>query len=241
VCSYLLHPQENSNVLFTDQYPGGSENKQNFNDCVKVTHATSMGYSHGWHANNYQGINGTELQRAQYATSRMGYSFEIDTVSVALNVNSKYAIDMDVMLKQVGVAPFYFPLFLSIYCSSTQQLLSTKKVATSELVGTNSKSKDQFFRINATEYCLTNGGIEFKLESPKLYPNRPIKWAQGTNNGRVILPIPYAGPSSAPVVPTSQPYVAPTNIPVTTKPTFKPKRKFPTRLVKPDKRPSQFQ
>jgi Domain of unknown function (DUF4832) len=187
---------ENQNV-FADDYRAGTKNRQDFNACVDVTHATHMGFFHAWQANGYTGINGTELQRARAAASRMGYSFEIDTVAVAATSSSSRKVNMDVTIKQTGVAPFYYPLNLTLYSVDANATLSTSRINMSALVNRNSTLVVRLANVRLIPECANVVQVEFRLESRYLYSSRPIKWAQGTNNGRVIVAIP-SSPACAP-------------------------------------------
>jgi hypothetical protein len=188
---------ENDNV-FEITYPAGTRWHQDFLLCVKTCHTSYMGWSRGF---RYAGarISKNEIKNARFAHARMGYNFKLEKVAVAPSLQWG-KVDIDVTMKQIGNAPFYYPLYLDVYCDGIK--FSDRWIGT----GLNNAGDEvvlSSYGIPASASCLS--AVEFVLDSYHLYPDRRIKWAQG--NGRVVvnLPLPPGMPESkaSPVPPPS--------------------------------------
>jgi Malectin domain len=168
--------------------------KQDFMKCVETTHATYMLTHSAFLANNYVGA---ELENAKRAHARMGYNYQVTNVAVSSSVSPGVVV-VEVTVKQIGVAPFYYPLNLALNCAGTTETLSGVET----LVEPGSTKVFTYAAIPADATCL--GNIRLSLESPFTYAGKPIKFAQG--NGSVVfsLPLPTgSSPRAAPVRPPS--------------------------------------
>jgi hypothetical protein len=206
--------------VFQDNYTAGTTNRQDFNTCTEITHATYMAWSTGWKLNgSTRGVNGTELQRAKYATARMGYSFEIQQVAVAVSSSSSLSlsslfpmVDIDVTIQQTGVAPFYYPLTLNLYCmNGLQQYKTNVSIPVGSLIDYGSTIVSTLQNVPASETCLN--AIELQLDSPNTYTNKPIKWSQGLNDGKVIVSIPSIPTQVPSAIPSFNPSTFPSTLP----------------------------
>jgi hypothetical protein len=171
---------ENQNV-FEDHYPAGAGYHQDFNLCADIVHATYMDWGKGFHRT---GVSGTQLERAKYAHARLGYSFQL--TKLAVSTSSQFGkIDINATIKQVGKAPFYYPLFLDVFCDGRKQ--TGRWVQGDLLTDFDATMFVSLEGIPAISSCLSE--LEIALGSTMMYPDRPIKWAQGLN-GRVVVNIP---------------------------------------------------
>jgi hypothetical protein len=171
---------ENQNV-FEDYYPAGASYHQEFMFCAKLTHASYMDWGRGF---NKYGVTDGELERARYAHGRLGYSFQLTKIGVALAADPS-KVTIDATIKQVGNAPFYYPLFLDVFCNDNK--VASKWIFAKDLTDRGDTTVINLDGIPATSSCLND--IEFRLGSTMAYPDRPIRWAQGVD-GKVILDIP---------------------------------------------------
>jgi hypothetical protein len=171
-------PEVQSEVFQAD-YMAGTENKQNFQQCIDITHATYL-FHHNAFING--GYEGTELENARRAHASMGYNFQVTEVKVAAGTTG--LVDVSATVKQVGVAPFYYPLRLTLKCQGTSK--SAEGVET--LVNNGDVSTFTFTGIPANAACLNE--ISFQLESDFTLPGRPIKFAQGVGTVSLSLPTP---------------------------------------------------
>jgi Malectin domain len=194
--------------------------KQDFMQCVETTHATYMFTHAAFISGNFVG---TELENAKKAHARLGYNFYLSNVAVSASTGG--TVIVDVTIKQVGVAPFYYPLSLALSCSGTWATLS----GVDTLIEAGSTKVFSFASIPADKTCLEN--VRFSLESPFAYAEKPIKFAQG--NGGVVLNLPLLN-GSTPIVPASvaAPVSAPTSapVPVPSKAPVRTPTKVPTRV-----------
>jgi hypothetical protein len=196
-------------IIFTDTYPARSEYHQDYKDCIDALHIT-----YALHHDAFQngGYSGNMLRNANAIHSYMGYAFQVSEVAAyTASQSSTQAVDISILVKQSGVAPFYYDLSLIMECGGGVVKASLPGVDAIILKG---QSKQFIFRnVPATRECL--GGISISLQSSYAYAGRPVRFAQGTN-GKVILSIP-SPPSSvfSPVrTPAAVPVAGPVRAPV---------------------------
>jgi hypothetical protein len=112
---------ELQSIIFKSTYkPRSDSNSQDFIKCVKTTHATYILHSNAFKNDGYSGI---ELDNARRSHSLLGYNYVISEVGALSAKNG--SISIDVTMKQIGVAPFYYPLSLLLECSGTKRFGST--------------------------------------------------------------------------------------------------------------------
>lgn len=92
---------EIQSIIFEPDYPAGDYERQDFNVCTEVTHATYM-----LHMNAFSDpMSEDELANARHAHARMGYNFQVTQVAVAESSDAGL-VDVYVTVAQTGVAPF---------------------------------------------------------------------------------------------------------------------------------------
>lgn len=190
--------------VFDPTYRPRTPFKQNFMECVNVTHATYM-FHHGAFKNG--GFSGIELVNALHAHARMGYNFHVQSVAVRGSTTFTGFVDMDVTLKQIGVAPFYYDLSLALGCTGM-----TKNVhgGVDTLIDVGSSKVFVFKGIPASTTCLD--AVTLSLESSYAYPERPVQFAQ--RDGSVSFRIPLPTQIGSPVSPLPAPKSAPVSLPI---------------------------
>jgi len=219
---------ELQSTIFTDAYPENTEYYQDFQLCVNVTHATYM--------LNYHLFGGSpgdeEVERAKVTGADMGYSFQVTEVEVgestaalvhAAAVTTQTLVDITVTVTQKGIAPFYYPLDLTLSCTGLTSSSSASASASASasrllpgvetIIAEGDNRKFTFENIPATEECL--GRVSIGLFSAYVYPNRPVRFAQGDNDDdgtEVVMVLPL--PSSTSVLPS--PTIIPSMLPVGT-------------------------
>jgi type II secretory pathway pseudopilin PulG len=167
---------------FLEGFPTeGAEYEQDFDLCADTTHATYM-------LNNYAFSTGyteaTGLARAQASASRLGYQFIVTQVSASSVTGDNSVVDMEVEITQTGVAPFYYPLSLSLTCSSGQW----EATGVEAIVGQGDAKAFGFSGITATQACL--GSMVLSFTSSYAYDGNPVKFAQGTGAIEVSFGVP---------------------------------------------------
>ena len=168
--------------IFEPGYPAGTSFKQDFFTAVNVTHATYMLHHNAFVGSGY---TGAELANARKAHAHMGYNFQVTKVAAAKDTSS--TISLSVTVKQIGIAPFYYPLSLGLGCEGME--LKTMSGFESLLPG-NQKTI-RFTEVSSSPSCLNS--VKITLESDYAYAGKSIKLAQGVY-GSIELEIPQ--PSS---------------------------------------------
>jgi hypothetical protein len=219
-----------------NEFPTNTRNHQDFLSCIYETHATYIRNSFSFSYNETE-LSDAEVVNARYASSRMGYSFQIteietsealvtETNRVPKQVNSSSwiwqsnLVDVTVTIQQVGIAPFYYPLTMRLFCNNQafSATGSTGRNLRRRLVDQFQSTKVLFRNIPATNDCLGKG-VLVRLESYMLHPLNPIKFAQGTTgNVKFTVPLPpirnFESGQQKP--PTKQPSSSPTKRPTST-------------------------
>jgi hypothetical protein len=198
---------ENSHV-FSEDYPRGTKNRQDFQLCSDIAKVTYMEWGHGFMMRN--NVEGIELANARSAHARMGYNFYLQQLSVSQGANSA-TVDVDATILQIGRAPFYYELYLDALCTTRESInrmfvepskVSTVFIPNSDLVDYGNRKTVTLRNIPATNICLDS--IQFRLGSPRTYSDRPMLWAQGSGNVIVKIPLPPGVPNK-PVVRAGRP------------------------------------
>ena len=167
-------------IVFSDSYPTGTFEHQDFDLCVRTTHSSFMFHQDAWVKPGY---SGDQLEKALRAHTRMGYSFIIDSIA-AFKTDDDSEIHIQATVKQVGVAPFYYPLSLALQCDSLDQPLSLGGV--DDLIDFGSIKVFEFPNVPSDPACRSS--IRLSLASSHAYDGRPIRFAQ--SNGVVSISIP---------------------------------------------------
>lgn len=176
--------------IFRDTYAAGTSYKQDFFDCTDITHATYMlnfaAFSPGY--------TGTTLTRATLGSHSLGYAFQVTQVEAEETSNSN-EVSITVQVTQKGVAPFYYPLDLTLSCSgmSTQSQSGVEQIIEEGNVATFT-----FTNIPAESSCLD--AIEIGLFSTYAYAGNPVKFAQGDDGTNVVVSVPLPNSVTSPTV-----------------------------------------
>jgi Malectin domain len=150
-------------------------------ECTEVTHATYMLHHRAFQDGNP--LTGTELENHLHAHARLGYNFRVSKVAAVATTSGFNTMTVEVTVEQIGVAPFYYPLNLVLSCDGTLETAD----GVEDIIAPGDSKVFRFTRIPTDESCLDN--IEMKLDSMFLYPERPMKFAQGSD-GRVSFSLP---------------------------------------------------
>jgi hypothetical protein len=193
-------------IIFTDAYPARTEYHQDYKECIDALHIT---YALHHDAFENGGYSGTTLQKANEIHAYMGYAFQISDVAAYVSSQpGTQAVDISVLITQTGVAPFYYDLSLVLECGGGVVKVSIPGVDEIILKG---QSKRFLFRsVPATRECLD--GISVSMHSSYEYAGRPVRFAQGTNGGKVTLSIP--SPPKSVSSPVRAPVRAPNTAPI---------------------------
>lgn len=197
-------------IVFTDGYPAGTEFRQDFIESARQTHSSWV-LHHNSFSRVYEGI---ELANALEAHAILGYNFVVDQVQLYYDSG---IISMDVTLRQIGIAPFYYDLSLEANCFDLEEPLMASEIQ-AELIAEGDSATFTMQGLPPTTQCVQS--IDLKLTSSMLYQGTSIKFAQGAD-GRVIVNAPLPpGVSPTPTVQVT-PTTSPTFFP-TFSPTFSP-------------------
>jgi Malectin domain len=199
--------------LFSNSYPAGTYNHQDIKLTIDTLHISWV-LHHGAFSNG--GYTGDVLQNARKWHAYMGYAFQVTEVAASVSATG---VDVDVTVKQAGVAPFYYSLGLLLECEGLPVPL--KQGGVNELVELGQSKTFSFEGIPVTQACFQQ--VSIMLDSPYAYSGRPVLFAQGVS-GKVVLRLPLP-PAAAPVGPpvsppqalsTRAPVAAPTRAPMVT-------------------------
>lgn len=195
-------------IIFTDTYPARTEYHQDYKECIDTLHI-----SYALHHDAFQngGYTGTLLQNANKIHAYMGYAFYVSEVAVyPSTLSTTQAVDFDVNVTQMGVAPFYYDLSIVLECGNG--VVQIKLPGVDTILEKGESKAFTFQNIPATKECLEK--ITISLESSYAYLGRPILFAQGID-GKVSLNVPLPTPSVVvPAVTTPAPMQRPVSVPV---------------------------
>ena len=107
-------------ILFTDSFVV-DEDGQDFDLVVSITHATYM-LMYSAFSMSGTGYVGDQLERAKQSSLAMGYEFSIEDINVeASNLHGGFVdLSLEIAIQNTGVAPFYYPLNLSVIGSGIE-------------------------------------------------------------------------------------------------------------------------
>lgn len=113
----------------------------------------------------------------------MGYNFIVSSVAVYASSLNR-TVDIDVTIKQIGIAPFYYPLELVLDCPFPWQ---ETQGGVESIIDEGAVRVFSFAGIPSTIDCLNQ--LSLSLWSTYAYNERPIKFSQGFD-GKVMLTVP---------------------------------------------------
>jgi Malectin domain len=149
----------------------------NFSLYVNVTHPTYISCTMAFKEN----LTATQLATVKQEHVRMGYNFFVSNITAAFSTRMDRVM-LIATLRQVGLAPFYYPLRLNLTCNG----VSFASLSNVESLNDTGLEKDFAFRGVPTS-CLGNASLV--LSSPYLMPGRPIKFAH-QNHGKATFKFP---------------------------------------------------
>lgn len=153
--------------------------QQDFIDAATQIHASWV-----LHHNAFSDVyEGAELANALEAHAFLGYNFVVDRVELFYENG---AIDMQVSLRQNGIAPWYYDLGLEVDCDGLPSPIVANGVE-SDLIGNGDQETYLFQGLPPSSQCVQ--AIAVRLVSSMLYPGQEIKFAQGVD-GTVVLDAP---------------------------------------------------
>lgn len=165
-----VYPEIQS-TLFTDQFVVG-EDGQDFDTVVSITHTTYM-LMYSAFSMNGTGYVGDQLDIAKQSSLAMGYEYTIDNINLeASNLRGELVdIRLDIAIQNTGVAPFYYPLSISIDGPGLERRVENLEsiqpsdrtsILPVELIGIPAASLNQQWGIHLTsEVLLENQVIHF--------------------------------------------------------------------------------
>ena len=195
--------------IFTDTYPARTEHHQDLKECIDTLHISYV-LHHG--AFQDDGYTGTALERANWIHAYMGYAFYVSEVAAFVGNNASAVdntIDISVQMVQAGVAPFYYDLSLQLSCahdSADAGVVEMTVTGVEQLIEQGASARFLFRNVPATTECVEQ--ITLSLQSSYAYPTRPIRLAQGEEDGTNItfsIPLPpvVTDPNESPPAPVS--------------------------------------
>jgi hypothetical protein len=107
----------------------------------------------------------------------MGYNYVISSIHVASSLEqTEEQVDVDVVVTQRGVAPFYYELSLVLSCPDIRP---QSQEGVNTIIDEGDSQVFSFLGIPATAECL--GNVTLSLDSPYAYADRPVRFAQGVD------------------------------------------------------------
>lgn len=160
---------ELQSTIFTDDYPSGTFEHQEFYLCASTTHMTFLLHHHAF----CHSLDATELEFTKKAHSFLGYNFVVTEIS-AIPINNLW-IAVSVSVAQTGIAAFYYDLALELRCGEWQSSLNK---GVENLIN---KGDSATFIFNDVPGSICGMPISVHLVSSYAYDGHPILFAQGSN------------------------------------------------------------
>jgi hypothetical protein len=185
--------QEIQSIIFEESYPRRTYKHQDFAESVRVTHASYMLHADAFIEGGYDGI---EYDNALHGHTLLGYNFIVTKVAAYVGADTATSglINVDVTIEQIGVAPFYYPLFLGFGCPDLERNRRVGGKLEEQLVDYGASTIVTVRDVPATNRCLDS--ISLSLHSPMLMQGRKLKFAQGNGTINVSLPGPTGLPEA---------------------------------------------
>jgi hypothetical protein len=166
-------------TIFSESFPSPAVSAQDFLTCVEVTHASYMLLNYAFVNDGYIGA---DLDRARVGATALGYAYHVSAVRISGTTVGDARVSITVA--NGGVAPFYYPLSLSVGCGGDTAAILLPGVE--EILGENDS---RLFELALSD-VLTLGctdSIELSLSSDFTYAARPVRWSQG--DGDAVLTV----------------------------------------------------
>jgi hypothetical protein len=171
-----LRPELQSSV-FSDGYSLGTY-AQDIGECIDQTHASYLLNYYAFNGDGH-GYLGADRDRADAAAVQLGYQFELIAASATASglTDQTIELSLQVELSQTGVAPFYYPLFLSVE-SPAWEASATSGVDLQELMP--GEHRIVSFDLGRVPVGTLHEPIELTLESPMLVEGQRLLMATDT-------------------------------------------------------------
>jgi len=168
-----LRPELQSNV-FSDSYVLG-EYAQDMSACIEQTHASYLLNYYAYNGEEH-GYLGDDRTRAEEAALQMGYQFEIQSASATASGLSEGTIDLsiEITFTQSGVAPFYYPLSVSIDSDALESPAMTYTELHTLLPGETQTINVPMGRVST---AVINNPVHVELSSTMLLPTQQLSLA----------------------------------------------------------------
>jgi hypothetical protein len=173
-----LRPELQPSV-FSDDYVL-SEYAQDINECIEQTHASYLLNYYAFNGEEH-GYLGEDRTRAEQSAMQMGYQFEIQSTAANASGLSEDTINLslDIVVTQTGVAPFYYPLSVSIDSDALETPVVTDTDLHTLLPGDSQSITIDLGRVSAD---IINNPVHLELTSPMLLPSQRITLATTTTD-----------------------------------------------------------
>jgi hypothetical protein len=124
---------------------------------------------------------GEDRTRAEQSAMQMGYQFEIQSTAANASGLSEDTINLslDIVVTQTGVAPFYYPLSVSIDSDALETPVVTDTDLHTLLPGDSQSITIDLGRVSAD---IINNPVHLELTSPMLLPSQRITLATTTTD-----------------------------------------------------------
>lgn len=160
---------ELQSTIFTDEYPAGTFEHQDFYLCASTTHMSFLLHHYAF----CNPLNHAELELTKKAHSFLGYKFMVTEVS-AIPINNLW-ISVSLSVAQTGIAPFYYDLAIELRCEDWQ---SSPLKGVEHLI---QEGDTATFVFNDFPVYNCEKPVSIHLVSSFAYNGKPILFAQGSN------------------------------------------------------------
>jgi hypothetical protein len=168
-----LRPELQSEV-FSEDYETGTY-AQDIGECIEATHAS---YLLNYYAFNGDGVGyqDDERERAEEAALAMGYQFEIESLTLSATGLLEGTVEASIFveLSQTGVAPFYYPLYLSADSDGLDTIVTGTEDLQTLLPGETRTFTVDFGRVSVD---VIHQFLTLRLTSPMLQSGQSIAFA----------------------------------------------------------------
>ena len=176
-----VHPSIDEKDLFAKWSYVNGEHDNNFEDCIRTTHASVM-VKHGLFSSS--NLNSTVYKNALRATKLMGYQFFVK--SVKLNPKSNNSINVELKIQNRGIAPFYYDWKVELGAISTANG-SFKSISTSSFNLPEMQPSTQDYSRSVVTNTLPKGDykIVMRVQNPlksKTSAAKPLRFANTTQD-----------------------------------------------------------
>lgn len=164
-------------LVFNEDYQLG-DFAQDVSECIEATHASYLLNYYAYNGDG-QGYVGVARSRAEDAALQLGYQFELTEaeVSVSALYEDTAEVSVSLELSQTGVAPFYYPLTVTIASPHLENDVRNNEDLRSLLPG---QSRTVDIHLGRVSIELLKEPIYLRLDSTMLQTGQQILLATGT-------------------------------------------------------------